>query len=111
MNLDFLDHPQRSGVFNLGTGAATTFNAVATATINTCRAADGAEALPFETLHREGMVEYIAFPLGLAAKYQNYTQADLGRLQAAGYRKPMLSVDEGVPRCVRSLLAGKATNP
>jgi len=111
VNLDFLDHPQRSGVFNLGTGAATTFNAVATATINTCRAADGAEALPFETLHREGMVEYIAFPLGLAAKYQNYTQADLGRLQAAGYRKPMLSVDEGVPRCVRSLLAGKATNP
>src|SRR5438093_163315 len=57
VNLDFLHHPQRSGVFNLGTGAATTFNAVATATINTCRAADGAEALPFETLHREGMVE------------------------------------------------------
>src|SRR6266568_3432339 len=37
VNLDFLDHPERSGIWNLGTGRATTFNAVAAATINACR--------------------------------------------------------------------------
>ncbi len=39
VNLDFLDHPARSGIFNLGTGNAETFNAVALATINACRTA------------------------------------------------------------------------
>ncbi len=41
VNLDFLDHPERSGIWNLGTGRATTFNAVAAATINACRLVDG----------------------------------------------------------------------
>ncbi|MEO6927789.1 MAG: ADP-glyceromanno-heptose 6-epimerase, partial [Casimicrobiaceae bacterium] len=39
VNLSFIDNPQRSGIFNLGSGRASTFNNVATATINTCRAA------------------------------------------------------------------------
>ena len=111
VNLEFLDRPERSGVFNVGTGTAATFNTVAAATINACRVAQGAEALSFEALHRAGAIEYIAFPPGLESKYQNFTQADLGRLRAAGYRSPMLAVDEGVPRCVRSLLARSAGNP
>ncbi len=37
-NLWFLEHPERSGVFNLGTGRAQTFNEVARATVNACRA-------------------------------------------------------------------------
>jgi ADP-L-glycero-D-manno-heptose 6-epimerase len=111
VNLDFLDHPERSGVFNLGTGSAATFNAVATATINACRAADGAEPLAFDALHHAGAVEYIAFPPGLMAKYQNYTQADLGRLRSAGYATPMQGIEVGVPRCVRALLAPKPVNP
>ncbi len=32
VNLDFLDHPERSGIFNVGSGRAATFNAVAAAT-------------------------------------------------------------------------------
>jgi ADP-L-glycero-D-manno-heptose 6-epimerase len=111
VNLDFLDHPERSGVFNVGTGTATTFNAVAAATINACRAAEGAAALPFDALHRAGAIEYIAFPAGLQAKYQSHTQADLGRLRGAGYRAPMLSVEEGVARCVQTLLARGAATP
>lgn len=111
VNLDFLEHPERSGIFNVGTGTAATFNAVAAAVINACRAADGAEPLPFEALHRAGMIEYIAFPPGLASKYQNFTQADLGRLRGAGYRASMLDVGEGVHRCVRSLLARRAAKP
>jgi ADP-L-glycero-D-manno-heptose 6-epimerase len=111
VNLDFLDHPQRSGIFNLGSGNAATFNAVAAATINACRAADGQDALPFETLHRTGAIEYIAFPDALAGKYQSYTQADLSRLRGAGYTAPMRGIESGVATCVQTLLAQSAVNP
>jgi ADP-L-glycero-D-manno-heptose 6-epimerase len=110
VNLDFIDHPERSGIYNLGTGTATTFNAVAAATINACRAMDGEKALPFGELHRSGAIEYIAFPPGLAGKYQSFTQADLTRLRTAGYAAPMLSVEEGVARCVKALLASPSVN-
>ena len=110
VNLDFLDHPERSGIYNLGTGTVATFNAVATATINACRAAEGAPALPFAELHRAGAIEYIAFPSALAGKYQSFTQADLSRLRAAGYAAPLLQVEEGVARCVKALVAGLTVN-
>jgi ADP-L-glycero-D-manno-heptose 6-epimerase len=110
VNLDFLDHPERSGIYNLGTGTAATFNAIATATINACRAAEGAPALPFAELHRAGAIEYIAFPPALAGKYQSFTQADLSRLRAAGYAVPLLQVEEGVPRCVKALVASLPVN-
>ncbi len=41
VNMYFLDHPGKSGIFNLGTGSAQSFNDVAVATINTLRAAKG----------------------------------------------------------------------
>lgn len=110
VNLDFLDHPDRSGIFNLGTGTAATFNAIATATINGCRGAEGATALTFDALHQAGAIEYISFPQGLAQKYQSFTQADLGRLRGAGYSAPFLGIDEGVARCVRALLAQSQVN-
>jgi ADP-L-glycero-D-manno-heptose 6-epimerase len=108
VNLDFLDHPQRSGIFNLGAGRAATFNEVATATVNACRAAAGEPALPLAELARTGVITYIPFPEALTGKYQNYTEADLGKLRAAGYRAPMLTVDEGVTRYVAALLAAGA---
>lgn len=110
VSLDFLDHPERSGIYNLGTGNAATFNAVAAATINACRAADGAPALPFTELHRAGTIEYIQFPPGLAERYQSYTQADIARLRAAGYDAPLLSIEKGIPRCVERLLATAAAS-
>jgi ADP-L-glycero-D-manno-heptose 6-epimerase len=111
VNLDFLDHPQRSGIFNVGTGSAASFNAVAAATINACRAADGAAALSFDELHRTGAIEYIGFPAGLASRYQSFTQADVGRLRAAGYTAPMATIEQGVASYVRSLLAAADVNP
>ena len=110
VNLDFLDHPERSGIFNLGSGQAATFNAVAAATINACRIADGSPVLAFDALHRAGAIEYIAFPPGLAAKYQSFTEADLSRLRDAGYAAPLSAVAEGVPRCINALLAQSPVN-
>jgi len=108
VNLHFLGHPERSGIWNIGTGKAATFNAVAAATINACRIADRQPALPFADLHRDGAIEYVGFPPALSGKYQSFTEADLSRLRAAGYSTPMLPVEEGVARCVRALLASTA---
>ena len=52
VNLDFLDHPQRCGIFNLGSGKAATYNSVAAATINACRKASGESAVRWPTWWR-----------------------------------------------------------
>ena len=111
VNLEFLDHPQRSGIFNLGTGKAATFNDVAVATINACRAVEGLSAQTREELLGSGAITYIPFPSHLVGKYQSYTEADLTRLRASGYRAPMQGVTEGVARYVNALLASPAVNP
>ncbi len=109
VNLDFLDHPDRAGIFNLGTGKAATFNDVAVATVNALRALAGEASLPLAELVRTRAIEYVPFPPALVGKYQSFTEADLARLRAAGYRAPMLAVDEGVARYVREL-AGRAAD-
>jgi len=110
VNLDFLDCPQRSGIFNLGAGRAATFNAVAAAVINACRGADGQPPLALAELVAAGAITYIPFPEVLAGKYQSHTEADLSRLRAAGYRAPMQGVDEGIARYVAALVATSSVN-
>ncbi len=100
VNLFFLDHPEVSGIFNVGTGRAQSFNDVACATVNAVRHAHGKAALTLDQLQEAGTIEYIAFPPQLVGKYQSYTQADMSALRAAGYAAPFLSVDEGVGRYV-----------
>lgn len=105
VNLFFLDHPEISGIFNVGTGRAESFNAVARATVNAIRRARGQKALSLEELKGEGAIEYIAFPQQLVGKYQSFTQADIGALRRAGYEAPFLDVEEGVGRYVQARLA------
>lgn len=99
-NLFFLDHPEKSGIFNLGTGRAQSFNDVAVATINACRSLAGEAPLALDEIVAAGLLEYTTFPEALKGKYQAYTQADLTRLRAAGYTAPFASVEEGVARYV-----------
>jgi ADP-L-glycero-D-manno-heptose 6-epimerase len=103
VNLHFFDS-RVSGLFNLGTGRAQTFNDVAVATVNTLRVHAGEQALALADLVEQGIIEYIEFPDDLKGKYQNYTQADLTRLRAAGCDLAFLSVEEGVARYVNWLL-------
>jgi ADP-L-glycero-D-manno-heptose 6-epimerase len=105
VNLDFLDHPQRSGIFNLGSGAAQTYNQMAVATINAVRATAGEAPRTLAELVDAGAIEYVPFPQALVGKYQSYTEADLGRLRGAGYREPMLTVEQGVARYVERLIS------
>lgn len=81
VNLWFLDHPTKSGIYNVGTGRAESFNAIADAVIN---------------WHGKGKIEYIPFPENLRGRYQSFTQADITLLRNAGYDKPFKTVAQGV---------------
>lgn len=100
VNLWFLENPQASGIFNLGSGRAQPFNDVAVATVNASRALNGEAALPLDDLVRQGFIEYIPFPEALAGKYQCFTQADLARLRDAGCDHAFADVASGVERYV-----------
>ncbi len=81
VNLWFAEHPDKSGIFNLGPAKAQPFKDVAQAVID---------------FHGKGEIEYIPFPEHLKGAYQSYTQADNTRLREAGYDKPFKTVEEGV---------------
>lgn len=81
VNLWFMDNPQKSGIFNVGTGKSQSFNDVAKAVI---------------AWHNKGHIEYIPFPEHLKGRYQSFTEADITRLREAGYTKPFKTVEEGV---------------
>jgi len=104
VNLFLLDNPGRSGIFNVGTGAAQTYNEVAVATVNACRKARGEAPLTLAAMRERGIIQYIAFPDDLRGRYQSYTQADIGALRSAGYESPFLDVEQGVSRYCQKLL-------
>lgn len=105
VNLFFLEHPELSGIFNLGTGRAQPFNDIAMATVNTLRKAKGEPALSLEEMRARAILEYVAFPDALKGKYQHFTQADMSALREAGYEAPFLDVAAGVGRYIETLLA------
>lgn len=111
VNLDFMGGKDRSGIYNLGTGRAQTFNEVAVAVINACRKAAGEAPQTLVELVRSRTIEYGEFPPALVGKYQSFTQADLTALRAAGYTAPMRTVDEGVAAYVEWMMATEAATP
>jgi ADP-L-glycero-D-manno-heptose 6-epimerase len=104
VNLHFLNKAltgdSKSGIFNLGTGRAQTFNEVAQAVINTIEKKDASVA----DLVKAKKIQYIEFPQALKGKYQSYTCADLSALRKAGYKEEFLTVQEGVSRYVHARL-------
>ncbi len=105
VNMWFLDHPHQSGIFNLGTGRSQTFNDVAVAVVNTCRAHAGEAPLDLAALQAQGIISYMDFPEALKGKYQSFTQADISALRGAGYDAPLLTVEQGTARYVEVLRA------
>ena len=99
VNLWFLEHREVSGIFNCGSGRAQTFNQLAAATINSVQGSDHTA----RELAQRGFIEYIPFPEGLRERYQSFTEADLSRLRAAGYRGEFKSVEHGVASYVSEL--------
>lgn len=70
-----------SGIYNLGTGRAQSFKDVADAVL---------------AFHKKGEIETIPFPEHLKSRYQEYTQANMDKLRAAGYNEPFKDVATGV---------------
>ncbi|UWZ93438.1 ADP-glyceromanno-heptose 6-epimerase [[Pasteurella] aerogenes] len=70
-----------SGIFNLGTGKAQSFKEVADAVVK---------------FHGKGQIETIPFPEHLKSRYQEYTQANLSKLRAAGCDYQFKDVATGV---------------
>lgn len=85
-----LEHPDVSGLFNVGTGAARSFADLAKATQAACGQSE--------------RIEFIEMPAELQSKYQYFTQADLTRLRAAGYTQPFTSLEDGVRDYVQTYL-------
>lgn len=103
INFHFLDHPQYSGIYNLGTGRAQSFNEVAVAVINHAQqlANPDAPQLDLGILRESRRIEYTPMPAALHGKYQSYTEANIGALRQAGYVFPLQAVEEGVGNYVR----------
>jgi ADP-L-glycero-D-manno-heptose 6-epimerase len=81
VNLWFLEHSQKSGIFNVGTGQAQTFNTMAQAVVD---------------WHGRGKISYIPFPDHLKGAYQSFTEADISGLREAGYQAEFMNVQRGV---------------
>ena len=75
-----------SGLYNLGSGKARTFLDLVTAT--------------FHSMNKEVDVEFIDTPEDIRDTYQYYTQADLTKLRAAGYKKEFTTLEDGIEKYV-----------
>jgi ADP-L-glycero-D-manno-heptose 6-epimerase len=85
-----LDHPDVTGLFNVGSGRARSW-------------LDLAQAL-FSAAKQTPRVEFIDMPPGLLGKYQYFTEASVGRLRAAGYREAFTTLEAGIEDYVRNYL-------
>lgn len=79
-----------SGLYNVGTGIARTFN-------------DQVKAI-FASLGLEPNIEYIDTPADIRDKYQYYTEADMSKLRQAGYTQPFYSLEAGINDYVKKFL-------
>jgi len=89
INLHFYE-AKTSGIFNAGTGKARSFEDIAST---------------LQSLHGNGEIESIPFPEDLRGKYQEFTEAGLDKLRAAGYSKEFMSLEEGVQQYYEQLSA------
>lgn len=87
----FLAHPDKSGIFNVGTGQARSFKDLASAVMRCGQ--------------REPSITWIDMPHELQGKYQYFTQARIDKLREAGYNAPFCSLEEGVRDYVCNYLA------
>jgi ADP-L-glycero-D-manno-heptose 6-epimerase len=82
-----------SGLYNLGTGKARTFNDLVKAT--------------FAGMEKKPVIEYIDMPEDIRDKYQYFTEADMAKLQDAGYDEKFYLLEDGVGDYVKNYLLKK----
>ena len=85
-----MEHRKNSGIYNLGTGKARSFNDLGVAT--------------FQALGLTPSIEYIDTPADIRDKYQYFTEATMQKLRSIGYDKPFTSLEDGVEDYVQNYL-------
>jgi ADP-L-glycero-D-manno-heptose 6-epimerase len=91
--IHFLDSAASSGLYNAGTGRSRSFNDLAAAI--------------FSALNIAGEIEYVDMPEAIRDNYQYFTEADMEKLTATGYRYKPVSLEEGIARYVEWMTAGR----
>ncbi|MCZ2486054.1 ADP-glyceromanno-heptose 6-epimerase [Aquirufa antheringensis] len=86
-----MEHRKNSGIYNLGTGKARSFNDLGKAT--------------FAALGLVPSIHYIDTPADIRDKYQYFTEANMAKLRAIGFTKEFTSLEEGVKDYVQNYLA------
>jgi ADP-L-glycero-D-manno-heptose 6-epimerase len=81
---------KNSAIYNLGTGKARSFKDLATATFN--------------AMNQPVNIEYIDIPADIRDKYQYFTEADMQKLNAAGYGHSFASLEDGITDYVNNYL-------
>ena len=85
------EHLPTSGIFNLGTGKARSFEDLVLAT--------------FSALDMEPDIRFVDMPEDIRSRYQYFTEAEMDKLKTAGYDAPFHSLEEGIADYVRNYLA------
>ncbi len=85
-----MENQPASGIYNLGTGTARTFNDLVKAT--------------FAGMDEPVNIVYIDMPLDIRDKYQYFTEAKMEKLRNAGYTETFYSLEEGINDYVRNYL-------
>jgi ADP-L-glycero-D-manno-heptose 6-epimerase len=78
-----------SGIYNIGTGKARSFNDVAK-TI-------------FKILAKPEKISYIDMPNGLNERYQYFTEAKINKLRVVGYKKPFTELEDGILKYINKI--------
>jgi len=82
-----------SGLYNLGTGKARSFNDLVNAI--------------FQSTGKKPNIEYIDTPEDIRDKYQYFTEADMSKLRQAGYSREFYSLEEGIDVYLKNFLIEK----
>lgn len=91
VTLWLIDNPRVSGIYNLGSGEAGTFKAMAEAV--------------FLSAGKPPRIDYFDMPEGIRAAYQYRTRAEMGRLRSAGYTGEFTRLEDGIGDYVRGYLS------
>lgn len=88
--LFLMHHRKNSGIYNVGTGEARSFMALA---LNT-----------FDAMGAEANIDFVDMPTTIRDNYQYFTEANMAKLRAIGYDKPFYTLEEGVKDYVQNYL-------
>ncbi|GAA4443701.1 ADP-glyceromanno-heptose 6-epimerase [Pontibacter saemangeumensis] len=88
--LFLMHHRKNSGIYNLGSGQARTFMALA---LNT-----------FDAMGVEPNIDFMDTPEAIRDTYQYFTEANMSKLRSIGYDKPFYTLEEGVKDYVQHYL-------